>query len=124
MPGGCGDIAATANVCLGDTLDDAAEDLDRAAVVRALDALARRARQNADGADKRKRDSQPGAYGRAAFAWTKSRGWRGARFRTTWRLDHAERAHQERRCALCAPARDLLNEGLPDDANETKRVLV
>jgi len=38
-----------------DALDDAAEDLDRGAVVRALDALTRRrARKNSDGAEKRR----------------------------------------------------------------------
>jgi integrase len=59
-------------------LDDAAEDLDRAAVVRALDALARR-RKRKDGS----RASTPkgaamtgrtAAYGRAAFAWAVKRG--------------------------------------------------
>src|SRR4029077_7341399 len=56
----------------------AVEDLDRAAVVRALDALTRRrARQNADGADKRKGAAITGrtaAYGRAAFTWAVKRG--------------------------------------------------
>jgi integrase len=52
--------------------------LDRAAVVRALDALTRRrARQSAGGADKRKGTAMTGqtaAYGRAAFAWAMKRG--------------------------------------------------
>jgi integrase len=61
-----------------DALDDAAEDLDRAAVVRALDALARRrARKNSVGADKRKGAAMIGrtaAYGSAAFSWAVKRG--------------------------------------------------
>jgi integrase len=61
-----------------DALDDAAEDLDRAAVVRTLDTLTRRrARKNADGSDKRKGNAMTGrtaAYGRAAFAWAVKRG--------------------------------------------------
>jgi integrase len=61
-----------------DYLDDAAEDLDRAAVVRALDALRRRRkRQSGDGADKHKGAAMTGrtaAYGRAAFAWAAKRG--------------------------------------------------
>jgi integrase len=53
-------------------LDDAAEDLDRTAVVRALDALTRRKR-----AAERKGTAMVGrtaAYGRAAFAWAVKRG--------------------------------------------------
>jgi integrase len=61
-----------------DHLDDAAEDLDRAAVVRALDALTRRRkRKDRDGADKRKGAAMTGrtaAYGRAAYAWAVKRG--------------------------------------------------
>jgi integrase len=61
-----------------DALDDAVEDLDRAAVVRALDALTRRGvRRNADGADRRNGAAITGrtaAYGRAAFAWAVKRG--------------------------------------------------
>jgi integrase len=61
-----------------DALDNAAEDLGRVAVVRALDAPARRrARHNADGAVKRKGAAMTGrtaAYGRAAFAWALKRG--------------------------------------------------
>jgi len=61
-----------------DHLDDAAEDLDRAAVVRTLDALTRRHQRKAgDGADKRKGAAMTGrtaAYGRAAFAWAVKRG--------------------------------------------------
>jgi hypothetical protein len=53
-----------------DHLDDAAEDLDRATVVRALDALTRRRkRKDSDGADQRKGAAMAGrtaAYGRAA----------------------------------------------------------
>jgi integrase len=58
-------------------LDDAAEDLDRAAVVRALDALTRRrARKDGNGGDRIKGISMTGrtaAYGRAAFAWAMKR---------------------------------------------------
>jgi integrase len=61
-----------------DHLDDAAEDLDRAAVVRALDALARRRKgKDGDGGDKPKGAAMTGrtaAYGRAAFAWAVKRG--------------------------------------------------
>jgi integrase len=61
-----------------DQLDDAAEDLDRAAVVRTLDALARhRKRKNHDGAAKPKAAAIIGrtaAYGRAAYAWAAKRG--------------------------------------------------
>ena len=61
-----------------DHLDNASEDLDRAAVVRALDALARRhKRKDGDGAAKPKGAAMTGrtaAYGRAAFAWAVKRG--------------------------------------------------
>jgi integrase len=61
-----------------DYLDDAAEDLDRAAVVRALDALTRRRRRkDGDDAEKPKGSAMTGrtaAYGRAAFAWAVKRG--------------------------------------------------
>jgi integrase len=61
-----------------DALDDAAEDLDRAAVVRALDALVRRRKRKAEGAsDKAVGAAMTGrtaAYGRAAFAWAVKRG--------------------------------------------------
>jgi integrase len=61
-----------------DHLDDAAEDLDRIAVVRALDALTRRRkRTQGNGADKPKGAAMAGrtaAYGRAAFAWAVKRG--------------------------------------------------
>jgi integrase len=61
-----------------DHLDDAAEDLDRAAVVRALDALIRRRkRKDGDAADRHKGAAMTGrtaAYGRAAFAWAVKRG--------------------------------------------------
>jgi integrase len=61
-----------------DALDSAAEDLDRAAVVRALDALTRRrARKNGSGTDKAQGAAMTGrtaAYGRAAFAWAVKRG--------------------------------------------------
>jgi integrase len=61
-----------------DHLDDAAEDLDRRMVVRALDALTRRRkRKDGDGADKRKGAAMTGrtaAYGRAAYAWAVKRG--------------------------------------------------
>jgi integrase len=61
-----------------DHLDDAAEDLDRTAVVRALDALTRRRkRKDGDGHHKSKGAAMIGrtaAYGRAAFAWAAKRG--------------------------------------------------
>ena len=61
-----------------DRLDDAAEDLDRAAVLRALDALTRRREpQESDGPDKRKGAAMTGrtaAYGRAAYGWAVKRG--------------------------------------------------
>jgi integrase len=60
-----------------DALDSAAEDLDRAAVVRALDALTRRGRKATNGTDKPKGAAMTGrtaAYGRAAFAWAVKRG--------------------------------------------------
>jgi integrase len=61
-----------------DHLDDAAEELDRAAVVRALDALTRRGkRRNGDRAGKAKGTAITGrtaAYGRAAFTWALKRG--------------------------------------------------
>jgi len=59
-----------------DHLDDAAEDLDRAAVVRALDTLTRR-RKRKEGGTKPKGAAMTGrtaAYGRAAFAWAVKRG--------------------------------------------------
>jgi len=59
-----------------DHLDDAAEDLDRTAVVRALDALTRR-RKRKDGSGKSKGAAITGrtaAYGRAAFSWAVKRG--------------------------------------------------
>jgi integrase len=59
-------------------LDDAAEDLDRAAVVRALDALTRRRRRkDAHRVDRLTGAAMAGrtsAYGRAAFAWAMKRG--------------------------------------------------
>jgi integrase len=61
-----------------DHLDDAAEDLDRTAVVRALDALTRRRkRKDGDDGHKSKGAAMTGrtaAYGRAAFAWGVKRG--------------------------------------------------
>jgi integrase len=61
-----------------DHLDDAAEDLDRVGVVRALDTLTRRRkRKNGDAADKPKGAAITGrtaAYGRAAFGWAVKRG--------------------------------------------------
>lgn len=66
------------HVAFAHHLDNAAEDLDRAAVVRALDTLTRpRGRKNASGIDKPKGSAMTGrtaAYGRAAFAWTVKRG--------------------------------------------------
>jgi integrase len=59
-------------------LDDPAEDLDRAAVVRALDALTRRRkRKDGEGLGKTRGAAITGrttAYGRAAFAWALKRG--------------------------------------------------
>jgi integrase len=59
-------------------LDDAAEDLDRAAVVRTLDTLARRRkRKDGDGAAKVRGMAMMGrtaAYGRAVYAWAMKRG--------------------------------------------------
>lgn len=64
------------HVAFAHHLDSAAEDLDRVAVVRALDALTRRrASMNAGG--RRKGVAMTGrtaAYGRAAFAWAVKRG--------------------------------------------------
>jgi integrase len=61
-----------------DRLDDAAEDLDRAAAVRALDALTRHhRRKQSDGASRPKGTAMAGrtaAYGRALFAWAVKRG--------------------------------------------------
>jgi integrase len=60
-----------------DALNDAAEDLDRAAVVRALDALTRRRARKGRAAGKPKGAAMTGrtaAYGRAAFAWAVKRG--------------------------------------------------
>jgi integrase len=61
-----------------DHLDDAAEDLDRASVVRALDALTRhRKRRDGNGVERPSGAAMTGrtaAYGRAAFAWAVKRG--------------------------------------------------
>jgi integrase len=59
-----------------DCLDDAAEDLDRVGVVRALDALRRRRkRKNGDeGSKGAAMTGRTAAYGRAAFAWAVKRG--------------------------------------------------
>jgi integrase len=60
-----------------DALDDAAEDLDRAAVVRLLDALTRHRSRRIGTGGKRKGAAITGrtaAYGRAAFAWALKRG--------------------------------------------------
>jgi integrase len=60
-----------------DHLDDAAEDPDRAAVVRALDALTRRHKRKDGGMGKPKGTAIAGrtaAYGRAAFGWAIKRG--------------------------------------------------
>jgi integrase len=59
-----------------DYLDDAAEDLDRQTIVRALDALTRRHKRK-DGGNKFIGAAMAGrtaAYGRAAFAWAVKRG--------------------------------------------------
>ena len=61
-----------------DVLDDPADDLDRTAVVRALDALARRRKRKGDGRPDRVRGaaitSRTAAYGRAAYGWALKRG--------------------------------------------------
>jgi integrase len=60
------------------TLDDAADDLDRTAVVRALDGLARRhKRRGGSGPEKSRGAAMSGrtaAYGRAAYSWAVKRG--------------------------------------------------
>ena len=61
-----------------DALDDAAEDLDRTTVVRALDALTRR-RKRKDGSNPERpkgaaMTGRTAAYGRAAFTWAIKRG--------------------------------------------------
>jgi hypothetical protein len=59
-------------------LDDDAEDLDREAVVRALDKIGRRRRRKDEGVGKAPRGAamtgRTAAYGRAAFAWAVKRG--------------------------------------------------
>jgi integrase len=55
-------------------LDDAAEDLDRAAVVRALDAITRRRERKDDGIKGATMTGRTAAYGRAAFGWAVKRG--------------------------------------------------
>jgi integrase len=55
-------------------LDDAAEDLDRAAVVRALDAITRRRKRKDDGIKGATMTGRTAAYGRAAFGWAVKRG--------------------------------------------------
>lgn len=58
-------------------LDDAANDLDRTAVVRALDAMARRRKRKDSDGEKQRGMAMTGrtaAYGRAAYAWAVKRG--------------------------------------------------
>jgi integrase len=55
-------------------LDDAAEDLDRAAVVHALDAITRRHKRKDDGIKGAAMTGRTAAYGRAAFGWAVKRG--------------------------------------------------
>jgi len=61
-----------------DELDDAAEDLDRTAVVRALDGLARRHKRKSGGMSEKAKGvpmvGRTAAYGRAAYAWAMKRG--------------------------------------------------
>jgi integrase len=61
-----------------DALDDAAEDLDRSTVVRALDALRRHSKRKGKGTSDTSRGAamaaRTAAYGRAAFAWAVKRG--------------------------------------------------
>jgi integrase len=63
---------------LADHLDDAAEDLDREAVVRALDGLTRRRKRKDNGQVRKPRGAamtgRTAAYGRAAYAWALKRG--------------------------------------------------
>ena len=70
------------NYAFADYLDDAAEDLDRADVVRALDALRRRRKQMVGKVAGKVRGAaitgRTAAYGRAAFAWAVKRGSAGA----------------------------------------------
>ena len=54
-------------------LDDAAEDLDRAAVVHALDAITRRHKRKDDGIKGAAMTGRTAAYGRAAFGWAVKR---------------------------------------------------
>jgi len=57
------------------SLDDAADDLDRASVVRALDALGRRKERTKEGKPKGSAiTGRTAAYGRAAFGWALKRG--------------------------------------------------
>jgi integrase len=63
------------HVAFADRLDDAAEDLDRTAVVRALDALTRRhKRENGTKHRGMAMTGRTAAYGRAAYAWAVKRG--------------------------------------------------
>jgi integrase len=65
------------HAAFADHLDDAADDLDRTAVVRALDALARRRRRKDRDGEKPRGMAMMGrtaAYGRAAYAWAVKRG--------------------------------------------------
>jgi integrase len=77
-PGYAAEAVRAIHCAFADALDDAAEDLDRAAVVRALDMLTRRrARKNQDDLGRRIGTAMTGrtaAYGRAAFAWAVKRG--------------------------------------------------
>ena len=61
-----------------DRLDDAAEDLDRAGVVRALDTITRRGQRKDGNGTSRSRGAairgRTAAYGRAAYAWATKRG--------------------------------------------------
>jgi integrase len=72
-----GEAVRALHYAFADSLDDAAEDLDRATAVRALDVLTRRRARKSGDAGKPKGAAMTGrtaAYGRAAFAWAMKRG--------------------------------------------------
>ena len=97
-----------------DVLDDPADDLDRTAVVRALDALARRRKRKGDGRPDRVRGaaitSRTAAYGRAAYGWAlKAR--RGAR-QSVCRLAGTEKQREARpRAQRSRTRRNLASSG-------------
>jgi integrase len=71
------EAARALHCAFADALEDAAEDLDRAVVVRSLDALSRRRSRRTGAGEKPKGAAMTGrtaAYGRAAFGWAVRRG--------------------------------------------------